>query len=188
MESALLNKKMPANDLACHVRKTRNVTRTRTHQKELHRAGRELTASIDGGGDAIGALLNKKPGVFNNELNPNCMHAKLGLEDAILAELFTRSAPMLHAHARLLGYICHRLPAPDLFAGDLSLLEAFSRWQAANGATCEAIRTAVDPDSPGGAGITHEEIDRIALAGERQAVEWLELIAHFRLIAEPEKQ
>lgn len=155
-------------------------------KKELHCAGRELTGNFPGGGDALGALLGKKPGVFNNELNPNCEHAKLGLEDAVRAELFAKDAPMLRAHARLLGYVCHRLPAPDLFAGDLSLLEGFSRWQAANGATCDAIRAAVDPDSPGGPGITREEVERIAAAGERQAVEWLELLARFRQVAEPE--
>jgi hypothetical protein len=155
-------------------------------KKQLHRAGRELVGGFPGKGDALGALLGKGPGVFNNELNPNCDHAKLGLEDAIRAELFANAAPLLRAHARLLGYVCHRLPAPELFAGDASLLEAFSRWQAANGATCDAIRAAVDPDSPAGPGITRAEVERIAEAGERQAVEWLELLARFRQVAEPE--
>lgn len=155
-------------------------------QKQLHRAGRELVGGFPGGADALGALLGKRQGVLSNEINPNCPHAKLGLEDTINAELAAGTAPFLHAHARLTGYVCHRLPAPDLFAGDLSLLEGFSRWQAANGATCDAIRAAVDPDSPGGPGITKEEVERIAEAGERQAVEWLELLARFRQVAEPE--
>lgn len=155
-------------------------------KKQLDRAGKELTGNLPGGADALGALLGKRQGVLSNELNPNCDHAKLGLEDAIRAELFANAAPLLRAHARLLGYVCHRLPPPELFAGDASLLEAFSRWQAANGDTCNAIRAAVDPDSPKGPGITHAEVERIAEAGERQAVEWLELLARFRQIAEPE--
>lgn len=157
-------------------------------QKQLHRAGKELVGGFPGGADALGALLGKRQGVLSNEINPNCDHAKLGLEDAIRAELFANATPLLEAHARLLGFVCHRLPAPELFGGDASLLEAFSSWQSANGVTCNAIHAAVDPNSPGGAGITKEEIERIAEAGERQAVEWLELLARFRQIAEPEKQ
>ena len=149
-------------------------------------AARDLVHHFPGGGDALGALLGKRPGVLNNEINPNLHGPKLGLIDAARAEAFAQSYPILHAYARFHGFVCYRLPAPDIAVGDLSLLEAFARWQGANGATCEEIRRAVDPDSDLGPGISCEEVARIAAAGERLAVEWLELLARFRQIAQPE--
>lgn len=152
----------------------------------LERAAQKMVHNYPGGGDALGALLGKRPGVLNNEVNPECTHAKLGLVDAVLAELFADDDTILLAHAHLLGRVCYVLPAPDSLIGDVALLEAFSRWQAANGATCDTIRQIVDPDSPAGAGITNSEIDLLAAAGERQAAEWMALLARFREIAEPD--
>jgi hypothetical protein len=152
----------------------------------LTRAAKSLVHRFPGRADALGALLGKGPGVLSNELNPNCYHAKLGLVDAVRMELFADDDAILRAHAHLLGRVCYVLPAPDSLIGDVALLEGFSRWQAANGATCDTIRQIVDPDSPAGAGITHGEIDLLAAAGERQAEEWLALLARFRDIAEPD--
>ena len=153
---------------------------------ELTSAAKGLVRRFKGGADALGALLGKGPGVLSNELNPNCHHAKLGLVDAVRMELFANDDAILRAHAHLLGRVCYVLPAPDALIGDVALLEAFSRWQTANGATCDTIRQIVDPDSPAGAGITHSEIDQLAAAGERQAEQWLALLARFREIAEPD--
>jgi hypothetical protein len=149
-------------------------------------AAKGLVRRYRGGGDAIGALIGKSAGVLNNEINPDQPHAKLGLIDAVRLELFANDDAILRAHAHLLGRVCYVLPAPDSLIGDASLLEAFSRWQAANGATCDAIRQIVDPDSPAGAGVTLSELELLADAGERQAEQFLALLARFREIAEPD--
>ena len=137
------------------------------------------------GAYAWAEIRDRSPNSISNEANPDYQSAKFGIDDAIQAELQAGIFPILHAHARMTGHICIRLPDPDLVVGDVSLLERYCAWQAAMGNTCEEIHRAFSPNGPGGAGVTSIESEAIAAAGYRHIKQFIVFLEEMKLIQEP---
>lgn len=136
------------------------------------------------GAPAMGPRIGKLPRVLNNEVNPDYLTAKLGLDTAILMELESGKADILHGHAMMLRHVCFRLPDIGLAIGDAELLGSFSEWQARMGITCSEIRKALDPNGPNGTRITIEEADDIEAAGMVHISKFMEFLEKVRELAE----
>lgn len=137
------------------------------------------------GASAWAEIRGGSPNAISNKANPDYSQAKYGIEEVIEDEIQAGIFPALHAHARMTGHICLRLPDPDLVVGDVSLLERYSAWQSDMGKTCEEIHQAVSPDSPGGADVIPAEIEAIAAAGYRHIKQFIVFLEEMKLIQEP---
>ena len=137
------------------------------------------------GAYAWAEIRDRSPNSISNEANPDYQSAKFGIDDAIQAELQAGIFPILHAHARMTGHICFRLPNPDLPLGDAALLDRFAAWQSAMGTTCEEIRLALDPNGPSGTGIARGEAESIAAAGYRHMQRFMVFLEELKSIQEP---
>lgn len=161
---------------------------TREHWTPVQAAAYHLLSTYehDGhrGAQAMGPRIGKVPRVLNNEINPNYEDAKLGLNTAILMELESGRADILHGHAQMLRHVCFKLPDIGLAIGDAELLGSFSEWQSRMGVTCEHIRSALDPNGPNGTRITITEANEIEAAGMVHISKFMEFLEKVRELAE----
>lgn len=136
------------------------------------------------GAEAMGPRIGKSAKLLNNETAPDYEGAKLGLRTAVMMELESGRADILHGHAAMLRHVCFPLPGADLIIGDVELLCAFSDWQAKMGITCNHIRDALDPDGPHGTKITKEEAAHIEAAGMEHIAKFMEFLTRIRELSE----
>lgn len=159
-----------------------------THWTPVQKAGyflvHEYTSNGSKGPNALAPNIGKSGKVLNNEADPDYLGAKLGLETAVLAELESGSAEILHGHAQMLNHICFALPSPDLIVSDVELLMTFSEWQSSMGKTCAHIRDALDPDGPQGSKVSIEEANKIEQAGLAHMSKFMEFMERVKELAE----
>lgn len=148
------------------------------------RAAYEMVHSIGTG--RLAQRRRVEPRTISNEVNAYLCSNKLGLEDAIDYELTFNRADILHAHARRLNHLCAPLPCPHRRLGDASLFERFTAWQGAMGRTVQHIHDAFDPDSPGGAGVSRQEAERIATAGYHHMTQFITFLEEIKALQEVE--
>ena len=65
-----------------------------------------------GGAVALGPMLGKNPATLSHEVNPNCVGAKMGLEDAVKLSVLTQDRRIATAFAAQVG--CMLMPLPDM--------------------------------------------------------------------------
>ncbi|WP_422452456.1 phage regulatory CII family protein [Endozoicomonas sp. ALC066] len=137
----------------------------------VEQAMKATVRNYKGGAQALGAHLNKSPGVLSNEINPSQPHHKLGLLDAILIMHITRDVQILKAMAACVNHSIINLG--DFSATcDTELLNMYARWHAEIGDVSREVSAALSDGR-----ITRDEFHRIRKEGMEQIHFFFEFLA-----------
>ncbi len=128
------------------------------------------------GARALAAATGKSAGTISNEVNPDVLTHKLGLEDATLYQLLSHDHRMLHAQAATLHEVC--VPLPDFSrVSDVELLTAYADWQAFIGQTCGAVRDALADHR-----IERHEVEEIRQRGNKHVQRFFEFMSRLEAL------
>ena len=109
----------------------------------LDEAKYNVVHDYSGGAVKLGPLVNIKPAVLSNKVNPTLETHHLMVDEAIAIQAVTRDYRILYAEAAALNHTC--IPLTD-FTGisDIELLTAYAKVHAELGETAQAISAAFE--------------------------------------------
>lgn len=109
----------------------------------LDEAKHAVVHDYPGGAVALGQLVNIKPAVLSNKVNPTIDTHHLMVDEAIAVQAVTHDYRILYAEAAMLGHVCIRL-ADYRGVSDVELLNAYARLHTELGETAAAISAALE--------------------------------------------
>lgn len=113
------------------------------------------TVHDNGGAEHLSQFLACRPGTLNNKADPGCETHYLGVQEAIVLQLVTRSRKVVRAEAEALGGVF--VQGHDWSGvSDQALLDAWAHLQEQHGGTARVIRQSLDDGM-----ITREELRSI---------------------------
>lgn len=148
---------------------------------DLDKAKHDAVHKFPGGAATIAPLLGiKNQNVLNNKVNPTCDRHHLTLDESLALQLVTGNHNILHAIARLLGYVVIDVKEFNhQGASDLELLDVWSQWHSETGETSTSIRNALADGK-----VSKQEMDEIRREVYEDFSREFELLNRLESIAE----